>query len=153
MSIVVTNEDEWQRFCQGIGQPALAQDSRFATLAARKANEDTLEMLITEWTTTLTAEEVTAKLQAVGVAAFPAVTNKELAEDPHLQNRGFFVEQPHPEVGARRHAGVPWVFSDTPCQVRRPAPCVGQDTEDVMQRVLGYSTEEIATFRARGVLT
>ena len=153
VSIVVANEEEWQRFCQGTGQPGLATDTHFSSLAERKKNEAALESLITTWTETLTAEEVTTKLQAVGVAAFPAVTNKELAEDPHLQDRGFFVELPHPEVGIRRHAGVPWVFSDTPCHVRRPAPCAGQDTDDVLRRVLGYSTEEIATFRTRGVLT
>ena len=153
VSIVIAYEDEWPRFCQGIERPALAHDPQFATAMQRKANEDALDTLITEWTTTLTAEEVTRRLQAVGVAAFPAVTNKELAEDAHLQGRGFFVEHPHPEVGPRRHAGVPWVFSDTPCQVRTPAPCLGQDTEDVLRRVLGYTTEEIAAFAARGVLS
>jgi crotonobetainyl-CoA:carnitine CoA-transferase CaiB-like acyl-CoA transferase len=153
VSIVVATEDEWHRFCQGVERPALASDPQFATLAQRKANEDALDALITEWTTTLTAEEVTRRLQAVGVATFPATTNKELAEDPHLQSRGFFVEHPHPEVGTRRHAGVPWVFSDTPCQVRRPAPCLGQDTDDVMQRVLGYSAEDLAALKARGVLS
>ena len=153
VSIVVASEDEWQRLCRSIDQPALAADSRFATLAARKQNEDALEELLNTWTATLTAEEVTAKLQAAGVAAFPALTNKELAEDPHLHSRGFFVELPHAEVGVRRHAGVPWVFSDTPCQVRRPAPRLGQDTDEVMHRVLGYSAEEIAGLKARQVLT
>ncbi|MCS6925006.1 MAG: CoA transferase, partial [Candidatus Binatia bacterium] len=152
VSIVVANEDEWQRLCEGMGQPQLASDPRFATVAARKRHEDELEALINAWTATLTAEEVTRRLQAVGVAAFPALTNKELAEDPHLQARGYFVELPHPEVGVRRHAGVPWVFSDTPCRVRRPAPLLGQDTDDVMQRVLGYSPEEIAALKERGVL-
>jgi benzylsuccinate CoA-transferase BbsF subunit len=153
VSIVVASEEEWQRLCMGMDQPALAADSRFATLAVRKQNEDALEEVLNTWTVALTAEEVTAKLQAAGVAAFPALTNKELAEDSHLRSRGFFVELPHAEVGVRQHAGVPWVFSDTPCQVRRPAPCLGQDTDEVMQRVLGYSAEEIAGLREREVLT
>ncbi len=153
VSIVVANEEEWQKFCHGIGQPGLATDARFATLADRKKNEDALESLVTAWTETQTAEEATRKLQAVGVAAYPAVTNKELAEDQHLQERGFFVELPHPEVGVRRHAGVPWVFSDTPCNVRKPAPCAGQDTDEVLRRVLGYSADEITALRAKGVLT
>src|SRR5262245_29019626 len=153
VSIVAASDEEWQQLCAGMGQPELAADSRFATLAARKQNEDALEELLNAWTATLTAEEVTAKLQAAGVAAFPAFTNKELAEDPHLQSRGFFVELPHSEVGVRQHAGVPWVFSATPCQVRRAAPCLGQDTDDVMQRVLGYSAEEIAGLKEREVLT
>jgi crotonobetainyl-CoA:carnitine CoA-transferase CaiB-like acyl-CoA transferase len=153
VSIVVVTEEEWQRLCAGMGQPELATDQRFASLAARKQNEDALEELISAWTETLSAEEATARLQAAGVAAFPTLTNKDLAEDPHLRSRGFFVELPHPEVGVRRHAGVPWVFSDTPCQVQRPAPCLGQDTDEVMQRVLGYSADAVAALRARGVLS
>jgi benzylsuccinate CoA-transferase BbsF subunit len=152
VSIAVADEDEWRRLCQGMGRPDLATDPRFATLADRKQHEDALEELIGAWTVTLTAEEATKRLQTVGVAAFPALTNKDLAMDQHLDSRGFFVELPHPEVGVRQHAGIPWVFSDTPCQVQRPAPCLGQDTDEVMQRVLGYSTEEIAALKERGVL-
>jgi benzylsuccinate CoA-transferase BbsF subunit len=152
VSIVAASDVEWQQLCRGMGQSELATDPRFATAAQRKHNEDTLEELLTAWTETLSAEEVTQRLQAVGVAAFPALTNKELAEDPHLHQRGFFVELPHPEVGVRQHAGVPWIFSDTPCQVRRPSPCLGQNTDDVMQRVLGYSAADIAAFRNHGVL-
>ena len=84
---------------------------------------------------------------------FQQLTNKELAEDEHLRSRPFFAELEHPEVGVRQHAGIPWHFSDTPCQVRRPAPCFGRDTEDVLQRVLGYATDEVATLKDNGVLT
>ena len=153
VSIAVADEDEWQRLCQGMGQPELATDIRFASLADRKKNEDELEALINAWTQTRTADEVTRTLQAAGVAAFPALTNRDLAQDQHLQERGFFVEHPHPEVGPRRHAGVPWVFSDTPCQVRQPAPCLGQDTDTVLRDLLGYSADEVAALRADEVLT
>ena len=153
VSIVVASEDEWQRLCQGIGQPGLVTDARFATVAERKKNEDALEALIGSWTGVRTDAEVTQTLQAAGVAAFPALTNKELMEDKHLDERGFFVEHEHPEVGVRRHAGVPWVFSETPCQVRKPAPCLGQDTDDILQDILGYSADEVATLRANEVLT
>jgi len=153
VSIAVANEKEWRQFCQGIDRPELAADARFSSLTDRKKNEDALDALITVWTESLTAEAVTAQLQAVGVAAFPILTNQELAGDPHLHSRGFFAELSHPEVGVRRHAGVPWVFSDTPCQVRRAAPCLGQDTDEVLRRVLGYSAEEVAALKAREVLT
>lgn len=152
ISIVVASDEEWQRLSSAIGRPELTTDQRFATLAARKQNEDELEKLVTVWTETHSDEDATRKLQAAGIAAFPALTNKELAEDQHLQSRGFFVEQAHPEVGVRRHAGLPWVFSDTPCQVQNPAPCLGQDTDDVMHRVLGYTPEDISAFKARSVL-
>jgi benzylsuccinate CoA-transferase BbsF subunit len=152
VSIAVGSEEEWQNFCKGMGRSELAQDPRFATLAERKQNEDELEELISAWTQTLTAEEVTARLQSVGVAAFPALTNKELAADPHLRSRDFFVELPHPEVGVQQHAGIPWKMSDTPCQVRRPAPLFGQDTDYVMQKILGYSSTEITALKEQQVL-
>ena len=153
VSIVVANEDEWRRLCRGMGRPELADDARFASLADRKKNEDVLESVIGEWTQARTDIEVTHTLQAAGVAVFPALTNKDLAQDQHLQERGFFVEREHPEVGVRRHAGVPWVFSDTPCQVHRSAPCLGQDTDAVLQNLLGYSAEEVTALRAGEVLT
>jgi benzylsuccinate CoA-transferase BbsF subunit len=152
VSLVIANEDEWRRLCAGMGKPTLADDPRFATVAARKQHEDELEQIITAWTEPLSAEAVTDALQAVGVAAYPALTNQELANDAHLHARQYFVNLPHPEVGIRQHAGLPWVFSDTPCQVQRPAPCLGQDTLDVMQRVLGYTPEAVTGLQEKGVL-
>ena len=151
ISIAVADEEEWRAVCRVMARSELADDARFRTLARRKANEDELESLITGWTETLTADEATALLQAEGVPAFAAVSNKDLAENPHLATREFFVELEHPEVGVRRHAGVPWKMSATPCRVRRPAPLHGADTDEVMSGLLGYSAEEIAALRERGV--
>ena len=153
VSIVAADDNEWRKLCAAMGKSELANDARFFTLADRKQHEDALEAAVTAWTETLTDEAVTTMLQAAGVAAFPALTNKELAEDEHMRGRGFFAELAHPEVGVRQHAGVPWMFSDTPCAVRRPAPCLGQDTEDVLQRVLGYSADEVAVLKDNEVLS
>ena len=153
VSIVVASDAEWRQLCAAMERPDLAGDARFATLDARKRHEDDLDAAVGAWTEHRSAEAVTDTLQAAGIAAFPAVTNRELAEDVHMRERGFFAEREHPEVGVRQHAGVPWHFSDTPCAVQRPAPCIGQHTEDVLQRVLGYGAEEVARLRADGVLT
>lgn len=153
VSIAVASDAEWQRLCTVMDRPELATDQRFAVLADRKRHEEALEATVTTWTETLSAETVTERLQAVGIAAFPAVTNRELAEDTHMRGRGFFAELEHPEVGVRQHAGVPWNFSETPCQVRRPAPCLGQHTDEILQRVLGLSTDDIQRLQADDVLT
>ena len=97
-------------------------------------------------------ETATAELQAAGIAAFTAATNQDVAEDAHLRARGFFVELPHAEVGVRRHIGVPWRMSASDCRVRRPAPCLGADTDLVLREACGYSDAEIAGLRARQVL-
>ena len=62
----------------------------FARTQARKANEEALEQILLAWTTTREKWEVTQILQAVGVAAFPSMSGKDLIEDPHLNARGFF---------------------------------------------------------------
>lgn len=152
VSIAVRTDSEWRALCSAVGAPDLASDPRFATLAERKRNEDALEERITEWTKTLPPEQATERLQAAGVAAFPTMTNQDVAEDPHLNGRGFFVDLPHPEVGIRHHAGIPWRLSRTPCAVEAPAPCLGEDNERVLGEVLGYSAAEIEALRADGAL-
>src|SRR6266481_627289 len=129
------------------GHPELASDPRYATAAARKQREDALEEVVTAWTSTRAPEEATATLQAAGVAAFTAAPNPDLAEDPHLKARGFFVELPHPVVGTRKHAGVPWRMSESDCRVRRAAPCLGADTDQVLRDVCGYGDAEIQRLR------
>lgn len=152
VAIAVRDDAEWGRCATAMGRPDLAADARFATLDDRKANEDVLEALITEWTIARPPEEIVAGLQRAGVPASLSMSSQDLAEDHHLAESGFFVHLPHPEVGTRLHLGMPWRMSDTPCTVRHAAPQLGEHTDDVLRRVLGYAPERIAALRERGVL-
>jgi crotonobetainyl-CoA:carnitine CoA-transferase CaiB-like acyl-CoA transferase len=152
VTIVCGTEAEWRALCQAIGQPQLADDARFHTAQARKANEDALEQTLTAWTATREKWVVTRTLQAVGVAAFPSMTSKDLVDDPHLNARGFFARLPHPEVGVRTHTGIPWLLTHAANGVRTPAPLLGQDTDQVMRDVLCYSPQEIARLKEEQVL-
>jgi crotonobetainyl-CoA:carnitine CoA-transferase CaiB-like acyl-CoA transferase len=152
VAIAADTEEEWQALCQAIGKPELAIDSRFATAAGRKANEDVLEELISSWTQERDRWEVTEVLQKAGVAAFPSISNKDLATSPHLQARGYLVQKEHPEVGKRIHAGIPWQMSGTPCGVRSAAPLRGQHTEEILKGLLGFSEEQIQDLRERRIL-
>jgi benzylsuccinate CoA-transferase BbsF subunit len=152
VTIACATEAEWQALCQAIGQAQLATDARFRTAKERKANEDALEQILTAWTASREKWEVTRTLQAVGVAAFPSMTGKDLVEDPQLNARGFFVRLAHPEVGVRTHMGMPWLLTHGPNGVRTPAPLLGEDTDEVMHDVLGYSAQEIASLKDEHVL-
>ncbi len=153
VSIAVRNDDKWRRMCVAIGRAELATDPRFAVLAARKENEDALEQTVTAWTQERSADEVTRILQQIGVAAYPSLDGKDMLANPHVVARGFFVELEHPEVGKRQHLGIPWKMSRTPCDVRRPAPCLGQDTEYVLEEILGLSKEQVTSLKEREILT
>jgi benzylsuccinate CoA-transferase BbsF subunit len=152
VTIVCGTEAEWQALCRAMGRPELAADKRFADATARKANEDALEELITAWTAERDRWEVTEILQSAGVAAFPSMSNKDLATNPHLAARGYLVQKEHPEVGKRIHAGIPWQLSATPCEVQAAAPLRGQHTDDVMRDVLGFSEAEIQRLKEIQVL-
>ena len=152
VSIACGTDGEWRALCQTIGRPELADDARFQTAAARKANEDALEELLTTWTQDQDKWQVTKTLQAARVAAFPSMTSKDLAEDPHLDARGFFARLEHPEVGVRAHTAMPWRLSNAPNGVRTPAPLIGNDTDYVMRDLLGYTAQEVAELKDTEVL-
>jgi crotonobetainyl-CoA:carnitine CoA-transferase CaiB-like acyl-CoA transferase len=152
VTIAVGDEEEWSAFCSAIGQSSLAGDPRFAKVALRKQNEDELDAIITRWTEERDRWEAAELLQRAGIAAMPTLTNKDLALDPHLRERGFLVELEHPEVGKRTHAGVPWTMSATTCKVVRPAPILGADTDEVLKSLLGFSAEEIEALHRDGVI-
>ncbi len=153
ISIAVGSEDEWRALCAAIGQPKLADDPRFHSAELRKRNEAELDAIVTKWTREHDRWEAAEILQRAGVAAFPSMSNKDLATDAHMGARGFLVQREHPEVGKRIHAGIPWKMSGTPCEVRRAAPLMGQDTDAVLSGILGYSGEKIEQLRAAGILT
>ncbi len=152
VTIVCADDAEWRRLAAAIGRFELGGDRRFATLDARKRNEDELEQIITAWTSTRRAADVVAALQAAGVAAAVCADNKYVSEDPHLEARNYFVRLEHPEVGVRQHCGIPWRMSATPCAVRAPAPLLGQHTDEILTGLLGYSAADVEALRKKGAL-
>ncbi len=153
VSLSIRDEAEWQRLCEVMGQPELSSDARFASLAARKENEAALEETVTAWTQERTADEATQALQQAGIPAYPTLDAIDMVNSPHVGARDYFVELEHPEVGTRRHMGIPWTMSRTPCEIRRPAPCLGQDTDAVLTDIVGLSQDEIAALREKDILT
>ena len=97
-------------------------------------------------------EEAADLNQRAGVPAFPVLTLGEVAADPDLAARGFWVEHLLPDGTPARHLGIPWQFSGTPLGVRRRAPELGEHTDEALREVAGLSAEEIARLRAAGAL-
>lgn len=152
VTIACGADEEWRALCRAIGQPQLETDARFRTARDRKLHEDEIERMLTAWTVTRDKWEVTRSLQAAGVAAFPSMHAKDLAEDPHLQAREFFARPPHPEIGVRTYTGIPWRLEHAPNGVQAPAPLLGQHTDEVMRELLRYSEQEIARLKEQQVL-
>ena len=152
VTIAVGTEDEWRALCDAMGRPAMADDPSFLNAALRKQNEDELDRIISAWTASRDRWEITEMLQRAGVAAIPTFSNKDIITDRHLRERGFLVDLDHPEVGVRTYPGVPWTMSVTPCKLHRASPCLGQDTDDVLSRLLGYSADQLEELREREII-
>jgi len=152
-AIGVFSDDEWQGFCRALGNPPWAEDGRFATLVGRLENADELDRLVEGWTREHTAEEVMALLQGQGVAAGVVQDASDLANDPQLKERGFFIELDHPELGKTISDATPIKLSGAPARYGRAAPILGQDNDYVYKQLLGMSDGEVAELRQQGVIS
>jgi benzylsuccinate CoA-transferase BbsF subunit len=152
VTIACPDEASWRALC-GVADPAWLDDARFATAADRKANEAALDELIGGWTSALYRWDVTHRLQAAGVAAFPSLSPLDLwSGDPQLAAIGMLERPEHPVVGRRVVPGIPWRLHNGPNGLRRPAPRLGEHTEEILLDLLGYHPEQVAHLAAVGAL-
>ena len=151
-AISVLNDEEWQGFCRASDKLPWTEDKRFATVYSRLKNAGELDKLVEEWTKEHSAEEVMARLQGEGVAAGIVQSANDLASDPQLRARGFFIELDHPEMGKTMSDATPIRLSDTPAEYNRAAPVAGQDNDYVYKQLLGMTEDEVGEFRRQGVI-
>ena len=152
VAIAVRGDAEWAALARLIGGEALAGDPRFATLEARKANEDALEALVAAWTAERAAADIEAELQGLGVPAHVAVDSAGFMADPQLNARDHFVRLAHPLMGEAVVEASRYRLSETPAQYPRSAPVYGRDNDHVLTEILGYDAARIAALREAGVL-
>jgi len=142
-AICVFTELEWEALCTAIGKPALATDSRFATLQKRKENEDKLDKLMENWTMYKSRWEVMHTLQQHGVAAGVVETGEDLVtNDENYKAHEYYIELPYGN-GQAYCENTMLEFSDTPCKVHCAAPDMGEHNDYVYRELLGMSEEEV----------
>jgi len=152
LAIAAGDDAQWHALCALIGQPALAGDPRFATVAARHEHADALDTLLAAWTAARPAEETAAALRAAGIAAATVLTGAELAADPQLRHRGLLVPVNHPQYPNALVEGSRLRLSRTPARRPTDAPLLGADNMHVLEQILGYDQDRITAAVAGGGL-
>lgn len=150
VTIGATTPNQWPKLCELIGRPELAEDPRFDSVATRKANEQELAHILEEVLQTETSEHWYRLFED----AFPVgVLNSydQVLADPHLRERGFLIEMDHPKAGPVKATGFPARLSGTPARLYRPAPTLGQHTEEILAE-LEKGREAVAHLRETGVV-
>jgi benzylsuccinate CoA-transferase BbsF subunit len=147
-AIAVFTEGEWSELKQALGNPAWAEDRKFAALSGRRENRDELDRLISDWTQKHTAEAVMSLLQKNGVAAGIVRDASDLAKDPQLKARGFFI------VGTKTPLtdASPIRMSASVAEYNGAAPEPGRDNDYVYGELLGIGNDEIAVLKKKGVI-
>jgi crotonobetainyl-CoA:carnitine CoA-transferase CaiB-like acyl-CoA transferase len=122
----------WRKFCAALGRPELAQDARFKDNPSRVANRPALAALLQE----VLGQKPTAYwvdlLNTAGVPVGPVQTYDEVFVDPQAVAREMVANIDHPAAGPMRTLGIPVKLSETPGALRRPAPLLGEHTEEVL---------------------
>ncbi len=94
--------------------------------------------------------ELFDKLSTLRVVSGMVLTTDELYRNPHLRDRGFFVESEQPGLGRVEMPGAPFKMSATPAAYRRPAPRLGEHTAEVLAEMLGMSADDVRALRRSG---
>src|SRR5215212_10341344 len=148
----ITQAPVWGPICDLIGKPEWKTDPDYATPNARLPKLKAIFATIEQWTMTLSKFEVMEKCNAVDIPVGPILSMKESAEEPSLRATGTVVEVDHPTRGKYLTVGNPIKLSDSPCDVQR-SPLLGEHTEEILSKVLGYSASEVGEIKTSGAIT
>lgn len=152
VAIACMTDFQWSTLSEVMEQPELASDPRFVTLLGRKENEDELDAIVGRWVNGLNASDVMSKLQSASVPAGMVQKASEVLQDPHLTAREFYAYPGHVEAGKRAYDGPGFRLSETPHEIRRAAPLLGEHTWEICSDVLGMDGDEIGQLMAEQIL-
>lgn len=152
LALAIGTDEQFRKFCQAAGVPALAEEERFRTNQARVEHRSVLvpslqALLRTRSTAAWLALCAEQKVPAGPINDIPAAL-----ADPQVRARGMVQEVEHPSVGRIALLGPVAKFERTPATVRSAPPPLGFHTEEVLAELLGYTASQIARLRAQGVI-
>jgi len=142
---------EFQGFCRAVGKPEWLEDPRFSSTAGLVANASARLELMAEVLATRTTDEWLAALDREDVPCGPVLTRDHLHEHAQVRANAILVEDEHPVAGRMRQPRPAERFDGTPSAIARPAPMLGEHTDEVL-REAGLAPDEIAALRESGAL-
>jgi formyl-CoA transferase len=148
----ITQAPVWEAICDLIGKPEWKTDPEYAKPPARLPRLRHIFNTIEEWTKTKTKFEVMDICNQHDIPVGPILSMKEIAEEQSLRATGTVVEVDHPGRGKYLTVGNPVKMSDSITEVKR-SPLLGEHTEEILTKVLGYSAEEYAEIKGSGAIT
>jgi crotonobetainyl-CoA:carnitine CoA-transferase CaiB-like acyl-CoA transferase len=153
VAIFTASERHWHSIARVLGREDLLTDPGFASTPARAARMQEIDAMVEAWTRPRGKDEVMALLNQAHVPCAPVRNAREVVNDPHLAERGMWVDVEHPRRGKTRVPISPIrLHGSPPSAVKRAAPLLGQDTDRVLSELLGLGAAELAALHTAGAI-
>jgi crotonobetainyl-CoA:carnitine CoA-transferase CaiB-like acyl-CoA transferase len=149
LAVLPYTDANWKAFFELAGRQDLLADPRYATLASRLANIESLYEQLGQIVATRTNAEWLKALEDANVPAMVVNTLETLLDDPQLQATGFWKIVEHPTEGTLRMTDIPTTYSESPGEIRRLPPRFGEHSVEVL-REAGFGQAEIDAMLASG---
>ena len=148
----VANEKQWGQLCDLLARPDMKTDTRFAANRDRVTNRDILVAELNQIFSQRDANDWLADLTKAGLPCGRINSIPEVFDHPQAQARELTLEADHASAGTVRLPGFPYKFSQTPAEIQKPPPLLGEHTEEVLTSLLNYLSGEVASLRDKGAI-
>ena len=145
VAISCSTDNIFKRTMQAVGRNDLAEDKRMSTQEGRVENMEELDLAIQNWIHKHTLEETVQHFADYESALAPVYDIAQLMKDPHVKERGTFIEIEDEELGTIKMPNVIPSLSESPGQIRWAGPPKGKHTEEILME-LGYSKKDLRKF-------
>jgi crotonobetainyl-CoA:carnitine CoA-transferase CaiB-like acyl-CoA transferase len=142
----------WNGMSTLMGDPAWMREypQRWLELHVTPERIERCRAEIAQWMKDQNRSEVASRAQKLGVPLVPVNTMEDVFRSSQMEFRKFFTQIEHPTLGTLHYPTVPYRLSATPARIDKPAPLLGQHTDEVMREVSRGSAARNSTPRKAG---
>lgn len=152
INIAAGSDNLFIKTCRALGLPDLPQDPRFQTNGLRVKNREALIAILEEKTKAYKLKDLQLLLDGAGVPNGPIWSVEQALTSAQARALAMIQEIDHPTCGKIKITGVPIKLSLTPGGIKMPPPLLGQHTEEVLVKNLGYSRSEVERLRREKII-